>query len=115
MPGIMDAGSRVEYGPLDGIMEEEAPCRPINEYGKANGSFTRRQPLCSRLGLPYYHLRFFSVYGCGDHPWSIISTLVRDLRQNKKVSPERAGICGILCILRMRYRQYMNYTGRPVK
>ena len=26
------------------------------------------------------------MYGCGDHPWSIISTLVRDLRQDKKVS-----------------------------
>ena len=84
---FMDAGSRVEYGAVDGIMEEEAPCRPINEYGKAKWEFYQKAaPLCSRLGLHYYHLRFFSVYGCGDHPWSIISTLVRDLRQDKKVS-----------------------------
>ena len=82
---FMDAGSRVEYGAVDGIMEEEAPCRPINEYGKAKWEFYQKAaPLCSRLGLHYYHLRFFSVYGCGDHPWSIISTLVRDLRQDKK-------------------------------
>lgn len=84
---FMDAGSRVEYGAVDGIMEEDAPCRPINEYGKAKWEFYQKAaPLCGRLGLHYYHLRFFSVYGWGDHPWSIISTLVRDLRQDKKVS-----------------------------
>ena len=77
----------MEYGAVDGMMEEDAPCRPINEYGKAKWEFYQKAaPLCSRLGLHYYHLRFFSVYGYGDHPWSIISTLVRDLRQDKKVS-----------------------------
>lgn len=59
---FMDAGSRVEYGAVDGIMEEEAPCRPINEYGKAKWEFYQKAaPLCSRMGLHYYHLRFFSV------------------------------------------------------
>ena len=84
---FMDAGSRVEYGAVDGIMEEEAPCRPINEYGKAKWEFYQKAaPLRSRLGLHYYHLRFFSVYGCGDHPWSIISTLVRELPRGGRVS-----------------------------
>ena len=85
---FMDAGSRVEYGiTADGTMEESMECHPVNEYGKAKWEFYQKAaPLCSRLGLNYYHLRFFSVYGCGDHPWSIISTLVRDLRQDKKVS-----------------------------
>ena len=54
---FMDAGSRVEYGAVDGIMEEEAPCRPINEYGKAKWEFYQKAaPLCSRMGLHYYHL-----------------------------------------------------------
>ncbi|MFR2986100.1 MAG: NAD-dependent epimerase/dehydratase family protein, partial [Clostridium sp.] len=48
--------------------------------------YQKAAPLCRELGLNYFHLRFFSVYGYGDHPWSIISTLVRDLRQDKKVS-----------------------------
>ena len=39
---FMDAGSRVEYGAVDGIMEEEAPCRPINEYGKAKWEFYQK-------------------------------------------------------------------------
>ena len=84
---FMDAGSRVEYGLLDGTMEESRECCPINEYGKAKLQFYREaSALCRELGLSYYHLRFFSVYGYGDHPWSIISTLVRDLRQDKKVA-----------------------------
>lgn len=84
---FMDAGSRVEYGAADGMMREDMPCRPINEYGKAKLEFYQKAlVLCRELGLHYYHLRFFSVYGHGDHPWSIISTLIRELRQDKKVS-----------------------------
>lgn len=84
---FMDAGSRVEYGILDGIMKEDAPCFPVNQYGKAKWEFYQKaEPLSREIGVHYYHLRFFSVYGYGDHPWSIISTLVRDLRLEKKVS-----------------------------
>ena len=84
---FMDAGSRVEYGAVAGAMSEDKPCNPINQYGKAKWEFYQKAaPMCRELGLRYYHLRFFSVYGYGDHPWSIISTLVRDLRQDKTVS-----------------------------
>ena len=68
-------------------MTESLDCHPINAYGKAKWEFYNRAlPLCRELGMDYCHLRFFSVYGYGDHPWSIISTLVRDLRQDKKVA-----------------------------
>ena len=85
---FMDAGSRVEYGIMaDGIMEESRECHPVNEYGKAKLEFYQQaRRLCRQWGMTYYHLRFFSVYGRGDHPWSIISTLVRDLPQGKTVS-----------------------------
>ena len=83
---FMDAGSRVEYGLTDGIMSEDRECHPINQYGKAKWEFYQKAaPLCKGLGMHYLHLRFFSVYGCGDHPWSIISTLVRELPQGKTV------------------------------
>ncbi len=85
---FMDAGSRVEYGiQSDGQMSEDRECSPVNEYGKAKLEFYRQaEPFCAERGLTYYHLRFFSVYGTGDHPWSIISTLVRDLPKGKTVS-----------------------------
>ena len=85
---FMDAGSRVEYGiTADGTMEESMDCHPVNEYGKAKlAFFEQAKQLCRELQLTYYHLRFFSVYGKGDHPWSIISTLTRELPEGKTVS-----------------------------
>ena len=84
---FMDAGSRVEYGLTDGFMQEDIDCHPVNQYGKAKWEFYQKAaPLCTDLGLHYVHLRFFSVYGTGDHPWSIISTLVRELPAGNKVS-----------------------------
>ena len=85
---FMDAGSRVEYGITgDGIMEEHMACHPVNAYGRAKLDFYQKaRPLCESWGMIYYHLRFFSVYGEGDHPWSIISTLVRELPQGETVS-----------------------------
>lgn len=84
---FMDAGSRVEYGLAEGMMQEDMPCHPINQYGKAKWEFYQKaEPLCRQLGLTYYHLRFFSVYGTGDHPWSIISTLVRELPRGETVA-----------------------------
>ncbi len=85
---FMDAGSRVEYGITeDGVMSENMECHPVNEYGKAKLEFYRQAAaLCRQWGMVYYHLRFFSVYGKGDHPWSIISTLTRELPMGRTVS-----------------------------
>lgn len=83
---FMDAGSRVEYGVTDRVMEESLECHPVNQYGKAKLEFYQKAaPLCRKYGLTYCHLRFFSVYGYGDHPWSIISTLIRELRLDHTV------------------------------
>lgn len=84
---FMDAGSRVEYGVTNEIMAETLECHPINEYGKAKLKFFEKAaPLCQQYGMNYCHLRFFSVYGFGDHPWSVISTLTRELRKGNTVS-----------------------------
>lgn len=85
---FLDAGSRVEYGITeDGIMEESMECHPVNAYGKAKLEFYQKaQELCKQWNMTYYHLRYFSVYGSGDHPWSIISTLVRELPQGNTVT-----------------------------
>lgn len=105
---FMDAGSRVEYGVVSagapgggaaegdawlsagegrGVMTEEMGCRPVNEYGKAKLEFFRQAaPICEMYGMNFCHLRFFSVYGYGDHPWSIISTLVRELPRGGRVA-----------------------------
>ena len=84
---FMDAGSRVEYGTPNAPFREEMDCAPVNEYGRAKWEFYRKAAaLSGQLGIRFFHLRFFSVYGPGDHPWSIISTLCRDLPLGKTVS-----------------------------
>lgn len=85
---FMDAGSRVEYGiTADGRMAEDMECHPVNAYGKAKLEFyNKAREMCRTWGMTYYHLRFFSVYGSGDHPWSIISTLTRELPKGETVS-----------------------------
>ncbi len=60
---------------MEGVMSEDRECFPVSEYGKDKLEVLK---LCSReaqsLGLTYIHARIFSVYGPGDHPWSLIST-----------------------------------------
>lgn len=69
------SGSQAEYGILEGIMSEDRECSPVSEYGKDKLEVLN---LCTReakeLGITYLHARIFSVYGPGDHPWSLIST-----------------------------------------
>ena len=68
-------GSQAEYGIVDGIMGEEILCHPVSEYGKDKLEVCRRAGEDAKaLGIDYIHARIFSVYGPGDHPWSLVST-----------------------------------------
>lgn len=77
------SGSQAEYGIRDTLMSETDPCRPVSEYGKAKAAFYQRAgeyldglAALSGTELPvdYVHTRIFSVYGPGDHPWSLVET-----------------------------------------
>lgn len=84
---FMDAGSRTEYGNVSGVMSENLECHPITAYGKAKLLFYEKaKELLKEKNISFYHLRIFSVYGCEDHPWSIISTLTRELAVGNRVS-----------------------------
>lgn len=83
---FIDFGSRAEYGNIDKY-EESQTCNPINNYGKAKLEFYKRAKIyCKNNNITYSHLRIFSVYGYGDHPWSLISTLADSLPIGKSVS-----------------------------
>ena len=48
---------------------------PVSEYGKDKLEVCRRAgEEAKALGIDYIHARIFSVYGPGDHPWSLVST-----------------------------------------
>lgn len=77
------SGSQAEYGIRDTLMSETDPCRPVSEYGKAKAVFYQKagEYLTGLAGsseaeppVDYVHTRIFSVYGPGDHPWSLVET-----------------------------------------
>ncbi|MGI6054361.1 MAG: NAD-dependent epimerase/dehydratase family protein [Clostridium sp.] len=71
-------GSQAEYGLRSSLTDEEAPCHPTSPYGAAKLKVRREaERLCRELSMDYGHVRIFSVYGPGDHPWSLLSSCIR--------------------------------------
>ena len=96
------AGSQAEYGQTLADIEakygkdfdinaipkqsEDAPTNPKSEYGKAKLELkSKLKNLGDSLGIEYVHMRIFSVFGSGDHETSLISTCIRDFKENKDV------------------------------
>ena len=73
---LIDAGSRQEYAPTTDIITEESPCNPVSEYGKWKLEAYQQTLLKVKDNMKYVHLRIFSTYGYGDHPWSLINTCI---------------------------------------
>lgn len=71
------SGSQAEYGLHHTLMTEETPCSPRSAYGEAKLSMAvQGSALCGTLGMEYVHLRIFSAYGPGDHPWTLTETCI---------------------------------------
>lgn len=68
-------GSQAEYGRKTTLTDEEAVCEPTSPYGEAKLRVRMEaENLCRSLGMDYGHVRIFSTYGPGDHPWSLVSS-----------------------------------------
>ncbi len=80
---FVEAGSQAEYGIVTTATNEDAPCHPFSAYGKAKLQVCHElSALSRRLGVSYLHLRIFSLYGEGDHPWTLVmSALAKMLQQ----------------------------------
>ena len=96
------AGSQAEYGQTLSDIEtkygkdfdintipkqsEDSPTNPKSEYGKAKLELkSKLKNLGDSLGIEYVHMRIFSVFGSGDHGTSLISTCIRNFKENKDV------------------------------
>lgn len=80
-------GSQAEYGIHRTVITEETPCNPVSEYGKAKVDFANlAKELCKSRKMEYIHTRIFSVYGPGDHPWSLVQTCLRTWQQEETVN-----------------------------
>lgn len=79
-------GSQAEYGMVDGAIDENTPCSPTMAYGQAKlDLLDEARHVSKELGLPYLHLRIFSVFGDGDHPYTLIETAIAKMKANEKV------------------------------
>lgn len=72
------SGSQAEYGICRELTDEDHPCRPVSQYGRAKLEFGRRAAaFCRECSMEYIHARIYSVYGPGDHPWSLVNSCLR--------------------------------------
>lgn len=71
------SGSQAEYGIRNSLMRESDECSPVSEYGRAK-LLVLKEALAAagRLGIDYVHARIFSIYGVGDHPWTLTESCV---------------------------------------
>lgn len=81
------SGSQAEYGMYQEKMTEAALCNPVSEYGKAKVAFgTLARKACEENGMEYIHARIFSIYGPGDHPYSLVESCIRVFREEASIS-----------------------------
>ena len=82
---FVGAGSQAEYGRVEGVLNSQTPCNPENGYGVAKlcaGYMSRIE--CEKLGVEHVWARILSVYGPGDGPNTMISSVISQLLQGKK-------------------------------
>ena len=82
---FVGAGSQAEYGRVEGRLTPETPCFPENGYGMAKlcaGQMSRLE--CQKLGLDHIWTRILSIYGPGDGPNTMISSVISQLLKGEK-------------------------------
>lgn len=83
---FVEAGSQAEYGTVLTSISEATPCNPFSAYGKAKLEVCRRlSELSAELGIKYLHLRIFSLFGEGDHPWTLVISSLDKMLRNEAV------------------------------
>lgn len=83
---FVETGSQAEYGIVNDVINEDTPCNPFSDYGKAKLALKEAaSKYAEEIGIKYIHLRIFSVYGENDHPWAMISSCTSKMLNNEDV------------------------------
>lgn len=89
---FVGAGSQAEYGRVEGKLTPQTPAFPENGYGMAKlcaGQMSRVE--CDQLGIRHCWTRILSIYGKNDGENTLISSAIRNLKQN---TPSEFTPCG---------------------
>lgn len=84
---FIGAGSQAEYGRVDKALTADTPTFPENGYGIAKlcaGQLSRLR--CEQLGIDHIWTRILSVYGPCDGQNTLVSSLVRRIREHEHVA-----------------------------
>lgn len=83
---FIGTGSQAEYGRVDGLITPESPCNPDTAYGAAKYAAGKLGGLqAKKLGLPFIWARIFSVYGGWDPEYTMLMSLINNMRQGKEM------------------------------
>lgn len=77
---FLGVGSQAEYGRTEGVLTPQTPCFPENGYGMAKlcaGQMSRVE--AQKLGIDHVWVRILSVYGPGDGPATMVSSVIQQL------------------------------------
>ena len=78
-------GSQAEYGPVNGVIDEDTPRRPVTAYGSAKiCSSDMGRILCEQYGIKFIWARLFSIYGPYDGAMSLVDTSIRELIEHQR-------------------------------
>ncbi len=83
---ITSIGTCFEYGMQEGMLNEEAECKPNNAYAKAKNElriFLEKAALSIPINLKW--ARLFYMYGLGQNPKSLIAQLDAAISNNEPV------------------------------
>ena len=79
-------GSQAEYGPTYDVIYEHTPCHPVMAYGVAKLRMLEEcSSLSKQINMPYLHLRICSVFGNGDHPYTLIETAMSKMLKGEPI------------------------------
>ena len=71
---LVHTGSALEYGDVDGNLDEAGPARPATPYGATKLGGT--ELVTGAAALPALTARLFTVYGPGEHPGRLLPSLL---------------------------------------
>jgi len=82
---VLGSSSSV-YGPGEGPLDEESPCRPLSPYGASKLAAEAVAAACAGDGLTVLALRLFTVYGPRQRPDMAIGRLAAALLRGRPVT-----------------------------
>jgi nucleoside-diphosphate-sugar epimerase len=89
-PQFIAFGSQAEYGPINGRVDENYPCKPDTAYGATKlACLALLEGFARQNKMAYVWLRLFSIYGRGESERWFISSLIQQMKLGQ--SPQLSG------------------------